>query len=137
MSDDQNFANVPADYPHRSIRGAVSGYQPKLLLKSAPDGKFYAPKNTPQERWEDWTYSETMVAAMVKRCRETKAAERAHMAEQEIILQYYQRALRPDDRYGTEDQLKWTFRKVAEILGWTLPPVLVPLNNQIDSVDKP
>lgn len=124
MANEPNYADVPADYPRRAEHGAVSGFQPKLLLKSGPDGKFYSPGNTPHERWEDWKYSQGMVAAMVERCRQTKAGERAYMAEEEILLQYYQRALRPDERYGTEDQLKWTFRKVAEILEWPLPPII-------------
>lgn len=124
MCDDSNDADVPADYPYRTHQGAVPGNQPKLLLKSSPDGKLYVPGNTPHERREDWKYSKSMVDAMVKRCRETKAGERAHMSEEEIILQYYQRALTPDERYGTEDQLKWTFRKVAEALHWPLPSLI-------------
>lgn len=124
MSDEPNNTDVPDDYPRRAFHGAVPGYQPKLLLSSAQDGKYYSPGNTPDERWEDWKYSETMVAAMVERCRATKAGERAHMTEEEIILQYYRRALGADGRYGTEDQLKWTFRKVAEILNWPVPAIV-------------
>lgn len=124
MSEEPNYEDVPADYPRRAAHGAVSGFQPKLLLKSGPDGRFYSPGNTPHERWEDWKYSKGMVAAMVERCRQTKSGERAHMTEEAILFQYYQRAVRPDERYGTEDQLKWTFRKVAEALEWPLPPII-------------
>jgi hypothetical protein len=121
MSDKPNYSDVPADYPRCEVHGSISGAQPKLLLSSAPDGYFYIPGNTPQQRWEDWTYSANMVTAMAERCRETKSGERAHMTEEEIILQYYQRALKSGGRYGTEDQLKWTFRKVAESLDWPIP----------------
>lgn len=124
MSDVPNYEDVPADYPRRAAHGAISGCQPKVLLKSGPNGMFYMPGNSPHERWEDWKYSESMVAAMVDRCRQTKSGERAHMTEEEIILQYYRRALQPDERYGTEDQLKWTFTKVAEILEWPIPPLV-------------
>jgi len=116
-----NFAEVPTDYPYRLAHGAVSGYQPKLLLTSWSNGKFYSPGNTPDERWHDWRYSVTLVSAMADKCLESRAGKRSHLSETEIILQYYQRAVVAGGRYGTQEQLKWTFTKVAEALAWPLP----------------
>jgi hypothetical protein len=121
MPELSNYTDVPDDYPYRSAKGAVSGYQPKLLLTSSPDGKYYSPGNAQHERWYDWHYSTTLAAAMVEKCLESKAGKRAHMSETEIISQYYERAVAARGRYGTEDQLKWTFTKVAEALAWPLP----------------
>lgn len=119
--DTPDYAEVPADYPYHPMHGAVSGYQPKLLLTSSANGKFYSPGNAPHERWHDWKYSTSLVSAMTQKCLESKAGKRAHISEAEIILQYYQRAVKANGRYGTEEQLKWTFTKVARDLGWPLP----------------
>jgi hypothetical protein len=124
MPETPNFADVPTDYPYRLVHGTVSGHQPKLLLTSSIDGKFYSPGNAPAKRWHDWQYSSGLAAAMVEKCIESKNGKRAHLTEDEIILQYYQRAVAAAGRYGTEEQLKWTFRKVAEVLAWPLPALL-------------
>lgn len=121
MSDKPNYAEVPDDYPYSPARGAVSGYQPKLLLTSSADGKFYSTGNAPHERWHDWNYSTTLASAMAQKCLESKTGKRAHMTEADIILQYYLRAVNSNGRYGTEEQLKWTFTQVARGLGWPLP----------------
>jgi hypothetical protein len=121
MGDIPNYADVPADYPYRPMHGTVAGYQPKLLLTSSADGRFYSPGNAPHERWHDWNYSITLASAMAQKCLESKSGKRAHMKEAEIILQYYLRAVQSNGRYGTEEQLKWTFTQVAKDLGWPLP----------------
>lgn len=121
MSELPNYAEVPEDYPYSPARGAVSGYHPKLLLTSSPDGKFYSPGNTPEERWHDWQYSTALAAAMVDKCLESKAGKRSYLSKIEIISQYYERAVAAGGRYGTEEQLKWTFMKVAAALAWPLP----------------
>jgi hypothetical protein len=121
MPELPKYAEVPDDYPYAPVRGAVSGYQPKVLLTSSLDGKYYSPGNAPNERWHDWNYSTTLVSAMVEKCLESKLGKRAHMSETEIISQYYKRALAAGGRYGTEDQLRWTFTKVAKALAWPLP----------------
>lgn len=121
MSDKPDYTDVPADYPHQMIPGAVSGYQPKLLLTSSPDGKFYSPGNAPHERWHDWNYSTTLASAMAQKCLKSKTGKRAHMTEAEIILQYCLCAINSNGRYGTEVQLKCTFTQVAKGLGWPLP----------------
>lgn len=127
MPETPNFAEVPTDYPYRLAYGAVSGCHPKLLLTSSSDGRFYSPGNAPDERWHDWHYSVTLASAMVDKCLESKAGKRSHLSEAEIIRQYYERAVAAGGRYGTEDQLKWTFTKVAKALAWPLPELLAVL----------
>jgi hypothetical protein len=87
------------------------------------DGKFYVPSDTPEERLRDWLYSQGMVQHFLLKCPETKQGRRAHMSEVAIIAQYYERAAAANGRYGTEAQLKWTFRRVAKLLGWPVPDV--------------
>ena len=123
MSDTPNYAEVPADYPYHQTHGAVSGYQPKRLLTTSSEGTFYSLGNAPHERWHDWNYSAALASAMVKKCLESKSGKRAYMTEAEIILQYYLRAVKANGRYGTEEQLKWTFTQVARTLDWPLPEV--------------
>lgn len=118
-----DYTAVPADYPSASVPGAVSGAHPKLLLTSSSDGRFYATGAAPEARWRDWQYSLSLVSAMVENCLQSKAGKRSHMSEAEIILQYYQRAVDANGRYGTEEQLKWAFTKVATTLAWPLPDI--------------
>lgn len=61
---------------------------------------------------------------MVDKCLESKAGERSHLSETEITSQYYERAVAAGSRYGTQEQLKWTFTRVAEALAWPLPELL-------------
>lgn len=74
--DTPDYAEVPADYPYHPMHGAVSGYQPKLLLTSSANGKFYSPGNAPHERWHDWNYSTALASAMTQKCLESKAGKR-------------------------------------------------------------
>lgn len=137
MPETPNYAEVPDDYPLYQVRGAVSGYQPKLLLRRSSDGKLHTPGNAPDERWHDWQYSLSLAAAMVGKCLESKAGKRAHMTEEEIILQYYRRALASGGRYGTEDQLRWTFTKVAKTLAWPLPTEIAKPSNVDGALYEP
>lgn len=122
MSDQTKYDDVPVDYPRIEVASALAGAQPKFSVVEY-EGKFYIPGNTPPERWHDWSYSESLVQHFVKQCPETKRGKRAHMSEEDIIQQYYERAVAAGGRYGTEAQLRWSFRRVAQILGWPIPDV--------------
>ncbi|KRB79076.1 hypothetical protein ASE07_05155 [Noviherbaspirillum sp. Root189] len=122
MADTPNYDEVPTDYPCVDIASAVGGTQPKFAMVKF-EGKFYIPGNTPPERRHDWAYSESLVQHFVKQCPETKRGKRAHMSEHDIIAQYFERAVAAGGRYGTEAQLRWAFRRVAELLGWPVPGV--------------
>jgi len=121
MSGQPNYDDVPSDYPYYEIRSSVAGYQPKLPLKMASNGKYCIPGNTPEERWHDWQYSEQLARALAEKCLQSKSGRRAHMTEEQIILQYFVRAISANGRYGSEAQLLWTFRKIGKTLGWPLP----------------
>jgi hypothetical protein len=116
----KNYDEVPADYPRAEIASSLAGAHPKLALVEF-QGKFYLPGDTPQDRWHDWAYSESMVQHFLMKCPETKQGKRAHMSEEAIIAQYYERAVAAGGRYGTEAQLKWTFQRVAKLLNWPVP----------------
>jgi len=124
MSSKPNYDEVPSDYPYYEIRSSVAGYQSKLPMRTASDGKFYIPGNTPEERWHDWQYSMLFAEALAAKCLESKSGKRAHMTEEQIISQYYVRAISAGGRYGSKAQLAWSFRKIAELLGWPLPKEL-------------
>lgn len=130
MTAPKNYDDVPADYPRADIASAVGGAQPKFAMVKF-EGKFYTPGNTPEDRWNDWSYSEQMVQHFVLKCPETKQGKRAHMSEEAIIAQYYERAVAARGYYGTEAQLKWTFRRVANLLGWPVPEVCKEPKQQV------
>ena len=125
MNTTNDYDVVPTDYPYCQHAGAVAGVQPKLLLTSSSDGKFYSPGNSREVRWHDWKYSVALVTAMVEKCLESKNGKRSHMSEAAILLQYFERA-KLSGRYGTESQLRWSFSQVAAILKWPLPDGCCP-----------
>jgi hypothetical protein len=122
VTNPKNYNDVPADYPRTDIASSLAGAQPKLALVEF-EGKYYLPGGTPQDRWNDWAYSESMVQHFLMKCPETKQGKRAHMSEVDVIAQYYERAIAAGGRYGTEAQLRWTFRRVARLLGWPVPDI--------------
>ena len=122
MSPTKIYEDVPADYPRADVASSLSGAQPKFAMVEY-EGKFYIPGNTPPERWLDWSYSEALVQHFVSHCPERKRGKYAHMSEEDILAQYYQRAAAAGRQFGTEAQLKWSFRRVAQLLGWPVPEV--------------
>ena len=121
-SGKRDYGDVPNDYPHAAVASSLAGAHPKLALVEF-DGKYYVSCDTPEEQLQDWLYSEGMVQHFLLKCPETKQGNRAHMSEAAIIAQYYERAVAANGRYGTEAQLRWTFRRVAQLLGWPVPDV--------------
>jgi hypothetical protein len=121
-SGKRDYGDVPADYPHAAISSSLAGAHPKLALVEFA-GKYYIPGDTPEERLHDWLYSESMVQHFLAKCPETKRERRSHMSEVEIIAQYFERAVAAGGHYGTDAQLQWTFRRVAQLLGWPVPDV--------------
>jgi hypothetical protein len=74
MWDDQksgkrDYGDVPQDYPHVDIAGALAGAHPKLALVEF-DRKYYVPGDTSEERLQDWLYSEGMVQHFLLKCPE-------------------------------------------------------------------
>jgi hypothetical protein len=114
--------SVPDDFPRPQVLGAVGGFQPKLLLVSYA-GKFYAPGCTPPELFSRWELCEDLAQQFVGTARETKAGKRAHMSEQAILDQYCLRSMKMN--WGSDDEMRWVFRRAATLLDWPVPPSAV------------
>lgn len=115
---DEDFS-VPADFPRPVHLGAVGGFQDKLLLVQF-GGKFYEPGCTPPELHSRWDVCEDLARQFVEKARETKSGKRAHMTEQDILEQYLLRSMKMN--WGSTDEMRWVFRRVASLLGWPAPP---------------
>lgn len=120
MSDD---TQIPADFPHPDIHGAVSGFQPKLLLKMH-SGKLYAAGCTPPELYSRWYRCEDIAQQLAAKALESKFGKRIHMTELEILEQYLPRLVAI--RWTTEPEARFIIRRVAELLGWSVPLVARP-----------
>lgn len=112
-------SEVPVDYPCESRPIALTGAQAKIALV-IEDGKYYQPGDAPSERRLAWLFSESLVEQFTEKCLESKSGKRAEMSEIEIIAQYVDRAIAAEG-FGTPAQVRWTFRKVARLLGWPIP----------------
>jgi hypothetical protein len=74
---------------------------------------------TISDRWLDWCICEELAQYVARECLELKA--RAHQSEREIDI-LYQSYLRSQNLgWGTAAELRWTYRRVAALLGWPAP----------------
>lgn len=73
------------------------------------------------EKWLEWTYSELLVEYFAELCRQAKGGTHAHLSEEDIIAQCYEWAVSTRTYAGTEEQLKWVCRRVANLLVWPCP----------------
>jgi hypothetical protein len=96
MARISHITDVPADYPYMG---------------------------DPFERWLEWIYSELLVEHFAELCPKEKGGAHARLSEEDIIAQCYARTVSADMHYGTEKQLRWVFRRVANLLGWPCPKV--------------
>lgn len=109
---------IPEDFPRAVHHGAVPGSQMKLLVVKFDD-KFYAPGETPPERYERWQNCEDLAQHFVIKSMETKAGKRAHMAEVDILDQYLERLLLTG--WMSEEDTMWAVKRTAQILHWPAP----------------
>lgn len=114
--------DVPADFPRPAVHSAVAGYQPKLAL-AAYRGRFYSPGGTPPEIFRRWQVCEGLAEQFVAKSRESKAGKRMHMSEEAILEQYCRRSMTMG--WGSKDEMRWVFRRVAGLLTWPVPPSAV------------
>lgn len=119
-SDASSRPPLPDDFPRPVITSAISGYQSKLALVEY-EGKFYVPGSTPPELFGRWETCEDLAQQLAVKSTESKAGKRSKMSEKEILAQYLKRLLKTG--WGTASEMKWTIRRTAEILGWTVPEI--------------
>jgi hypothetical protein len=116
---EEQYAQIPADFPRPVQLGAVSGAQPKLLTAEY-NGRFYSPGCTPPEIVVRWDMCEDLARQMSAKSLESKAGKRSHMSELEILEQYLPRLIAT--RWTSEPEARWIIRRVAEMLDWPIPP---------------
>lgn len=116
---EEQYAQVPADFPRPVHLGAASGAQSKLLTAEYK-GRFYSPGSTPPEIFARWDMCEDLARQMSAKCLESKAGKRSHMSELEILEQYLPRLIAT--RWTSEPEARWIIRRVAAMLDWPVPP---------------
>lgn len=109
--------SVPDDFPHPQATGTVAGTQPKLLL-TAWDGKFYTGL-TPPERHARWEIIEDLAQQIIAKISASRTSKYAALTENEILGQYS--ALLVQSDFGSEQEMRWLIRRVAQVLGWPAP----------------
>lgn len=113
-----DYSKVPVDFPRPETLGAVSGFQPKLLLKQHGD-KFYASGCTPRELYKRWDRCEDLANQLAVKSLESQQGKRSHMSEIEILDQYLPRLIAT--KWTSEAEARFIIRRAAEILGWPVP----------------
>lgn len=113
-----DYSRVPADFPRPCIPGAVSGFQPKLLL-TQHNGRFYGPGCAPPEVYARWNRCEDLANQLAAKAIESKKGKRRHMSELEILDQYLPRLIAT--RWTSEPEARFIIRRAAQILGWPVP----------------
>jgi len=116
--DGPDHGQVPADFPRPEVLGAVSGFQPKLLLTQR-GSKFYAVGCTPPELYRRWFRCEDLANQFAAKSVESKFGKRSHMSELDILEQYLSRLI--DIKWTTEPEAKFIIRRTAELLNWPVP----------------
>lgn len=113
-----DFDAIPPDFPRPVHLGAVSGFQPKLLL-TKHEGKFYAPGCTPPELFERWDACEELAQKISVKAMASKLGKRSHMTEEAILAQYLLRLNQTG--WGSPAEMAWIIKRMAIILGWNAP----------------
>lgn len=116
--NEQQYAEVPADFPRPGPSSSLAGKMAKLALVEF-EGKYYVPGDSPPERYARWQYCEDLARQFQSKCLETKAGKRAAMPEAEILQQYLDRLLKTN--WGPEAEMRWVIHRTADLLGWPQP----------------
>lgn len=113
-----DYSQISPDFPRPEIHGAVSGFQPKLLL-TQHEGKFYASGCTPSELYSRWDRCEDLARQLAAKSLESKSGKRAHMSELEVLEQYLPRLIATG--WTSESEARFVIRRAAELLKWPVP----------------
>ena len=114
-SSENDFKQVPNDFPRPISLGSIGGAQPKLLLIPY-EGKFYAPGATPPDAYRRWLICSGLAEQLTDKAAQSKIGKRAHMSEAEILKQYFVRLLAT--RWTSEAEANWIIKEVAKALKW-------------------
>lgn len=116
IEDEVCLKDIPEDFPKLVwAAGAVSGTQQKLLLTTYR-GKYYPQGSTPLDRYRRWLICEDLAQQLSKAAMASKLGKRAHMNEEEILVQYLPRLC--EKNWGTESEMEWVVNRAGVILGW-------------------
>ena len=118
-----DYSLVAADFPRPEMPGAVSGFQPKLLLTQHA-GKFYAAGCTPPELYSRWDRCEDLAKQLAEKSLESKDGKRSHMTELAILEQYLPRLIATG--WTSEPEARFIIRRAAELLHWPVPSAANP-----------
>lgn len=112
---EHNF-EVPEDFPRPKL--SVAGVQPSLSMV-VYGGRHYGPCATPPQLHARWQVLEEMaqeLAGMATRA----VAKRKPAPALTTVLEGYLKRLIPTE-CATEDELRWTIRRTASLLGCAAP----------------
>jgi hypothetical protein len=113
-----DYSEIPADFP-KSAPLSLWPHQPKAVHISMYQGKCYPAGGSPPEIWQSWQICQELVEHFKKTCKEEKALRSNLLPEAEIIEFYFRNTLAAG--WGTDAEVAWIFRAVAEQLGWPVP----------------
>lgn len=111
--------DVPEDFPHAPILGAVAGSAPKILLVRRENGTYAAPKISDQERNARWKHCEDLANQFADAALRSKVGKRSDWTEEDILDQYLPRLKKTG--WVSNDESIWVLRRSAAILNWPLP----------------
>ena len=114
---------MPPDFSCPETHGAISGFQPKLLLTQHA-GKFYAAGCSLPELYSRWGRCEDLAKRSRAKSLESKHGKRSYMTELAILEQYFPRLIAT--AWTSEAEARFIIRRAAELLNWPLPPAANP-----------
>jgi hypothetical protein len=117
--DEPDYSQIPSDFPRPEMLGAVSGFQPKLLLESYA-GKYYALGCTPPDLYSQWDRCEDLAKQLAAKSMESKHGKRSEMSELAILEQYLPRLIATG--WTSEAEARFIIRRAAALLDWPVPP---------------
>jgi hypothetical protein len=114
-----DYSDIPHDFP-QPVPLKVSPHGPMGVHISMYERKCYNAGGSPPEIWELWQVCAELVEYFKKTCLDEKALHSPLLEPAEIIDFYFSSTLN-DLGWGTEAEVKWIFRHVADELAWPVP----------------
>ncbi|MDN4056478.1 hypothetical protein QPK32_25805 [Massilia sp. YIM B02763] len=115
--DENEYLEVPSDFPRPGLLGAIPGSQPKFIATQYKD-KFYPPGCTPPEQYERWKSCEEIVQEFAYELKRDKADNLLLRSEIETLDKYLKIF---SSSWLSENEAKWVIRRIALLLSWPVP----------------